>query len=159
MTTTGPRTSVGIRRANRADLLEVYEIERESFPQPWPYAAFEQFLESSGFLVAVEGDAVDEETVVGYVVADTVTGHGGTIGHVKDLAVRPDRRGEGIGRTLLTRALSRLAAQGVDTVKLEVRESNRAARSLYEEFGFDLHHVVPAYYDDGEDAFVLVKDE
>ena len=44
-----------------------------------------------------------------------------------------------------------------DRVKLEVRATNEVARSLYREFGFETHHVVPAYYDDGEDAHVMVR--
>lgn len=147
--TTGSSRPVGVREAVRADLLDVFRIEKRSFPQPWPYAAFERFLDTPGFLVA-EADG----EVVGYVVADTVDG---SLGHIKDIAVAPERRGEGIGRTLLSRALVALFTQGVDRVKLEVREGNEAARSLYEAFGFELHHVASGYYDNGEDAHVLVR--
>ena len=163
--TTAPdaRSDVRIREAEAADLLAVVRIERASFPQPWPYDAFERYLDAPGFLVAVdeEGDgedAVDTQNVVGYVVADFVPNHGRGLGHVKDLAVHPNRRGEGLGATLLEAALSKLAARSARTVKLEVRESNDRARSLYEEFGFEPLRRVPRYYDDGEDALILVRD-
>ena len=39
----------------------------------------------------------------------------------------------------------------------EVRASNDRARALYREFGFETHHVIPGYYDDGEDAHVMVR--
>jgi len=154
VTTTTPREAPApeIRPAARADLLEVFRIEQASFPQPWPYSAFEGFLDAPGFLVAVGGDGV-----VGYVVADTVPNHGRPIGHVKDIAVRPDRRGEGIGASLLERALSTLAGEGTSRVKLEVRAGNDAAIRLYRRFGFTHHHTVPRYYDDGEDALVMVR--
>jgi ribosomal-protein-alanine N-acetyltransferase len=142
-----------VRRAVDADLLAVYRIEKASFPQPWPFAAFEQFVGEPGFLVAEVGAGV-----AGYVVADSVPNHGRAIGHVKDLAVHPDRRGEGIGSRLLERALSVLAARGVGSVKLEVRESNVPAKTLYREFGFVHRRTVPRYYDDGEDALVMVVD-
>jgi ribosomal-protein-alanine N-acetyltransferase len=150
-TATGP-AGVTIRRATRADLLAVHRIEKRSFPQPWPYHAFEGFLSEPGFLVA------DDASVVGYLVADTVENHGAAIGHVKDIAVEPDRRGEGIGSRLLERTLGTLATRGVADVKLEVRGSNEAARSLYRRLGFEHHHTVPGYYDDGEDALVMVTD-
>ncbi|MDZ7745325.1 MAG: ribosomal protein S18-alanine N-acetyltransferase [Halobacteriales archaeon] len=140
-----------IRRATRADLLDVYRIETASFPQPWPYAAFERFLDQPGFLVA--GD----ERVAGFIVADTVPNGGTLIGHVKDLAVRPDARGQGLGANLLGRALSVCRGQGVDRVKLEVRETNDAAKRLYDRFGFEPYRRLPGYYDDGEDAFVMVR--
>ncbi|MFQ3319090.1 MAG: ribosomal-protein-alanine N-acetyltransferase [Natronomonas sp.] len=152
MTATGPKAEVAVREATRADLLKVFRIEKQSFPQPWPYAAFERFLDTPGFLIAEDAD------IVGYVVADSIPNHGTSIGHIKDLAVAPNRRGEGIGRLLLSRALSALFVDGADRVKLEVRESNGTARSLYEAFDFEIHHIVPNYYDDGEDAYVMVRE-
>jgi len=144
---------VHVRHAERADLLAVLRIEKRSFPQPWPFDAFERFLDEPGFLVADDG-----QHVVGYVVADVVPNHGRGLGHVKDIAVHPERRGEGIGRTLLGRSMGVLAAEGAGTIKLEVRESNETARRLYEDFGFRALRRIPRYYDDGEDAIVMLRD-
>jgi ribosomal-protein-alanine N-acetyltransferase len=145
-------TPLRVREAVQADLLAVYRIEKASFPQPWPFAAFEQYVGEPAFLVAEVGPGV-----AGYVVADSVPNHGRPLGHVKDIAVHPDYRGEGIGSTLLERALAKLAARGTASVKLEVRETNDAARALYEDFGFVHRRTVPRYYDDGDDAHVMVR--
>ncbi len=147
------RPQASIRPVDRADLLEVLRIERRCFSNPWPYDAFDRLLDAPAFLVA-ERDGV----VVGYVVADSTPNFGRDIGHVKDLAVHPDARGEGIGRTLLGSALGRLRVRGAAVVKLEVRESNEAARSLYASEGFEAIRRLPRYYPDGEDALVLVVD-
>lgn len=151
-TTVSDSSGFTIRQARRADLLEIRQIEKQSFPQPWPYRAFEEFLSSRGFLVAFD------RTVVGYIVAGTFSNHGKRIGHVKDLAVRQARRNEGIGSRLLERALGVLAVAGISKVKLEVRPSNEAARSLYHRFGFEHSHTIPQYYENGEDALILVAD-
>jgi len=153
VTTTTPDSSpeVTVRQAAETDLIGVSHVEKLSFPQPWPYDAFERFLDEPGFLVADDG-----EHVVGFVVADRVPNHGEALGHVKDLAVHPQRRGEGIGRLLLSTAIQRVRATGVVSVKLEVREGNEAARSLYRSFGFRALRRVPRYYDDGEDAVVML---
>ena len=143
---------VVVRRVDRADLLDVLRIERDSFPQPWPYDAFEGFVGESGFLVAVD------DGVVGYVVGDVTPNFGRDIGHIKDLAVAPKARGRGVGRTLLERGLTTLALAGATVVKLEVRESNDPARSLYRDVGFEPLRRVGRYYDDGEDALVMVLD-
>lgn len=142
-----------VRRAEEPDLLAVRRIERESFPNPWPTSAFERFLGEPGFLVAE-----DDGTVVGFVVADVIASHGRAVGHVKDLAVHPRRRGQGIGATLLARAMMVLTGGGVGSVKLEVRENNEPARELYRQFGFEPVHAIPDYYEDGEDAVVLVSE-
>ncbi|ADJ16033.1 ribosomal-protein-alanine acetyltransferase [Halalkalicoccus jeotgali B3] len=146
-------TPTSVRTATRADLLAIYHIEKASFPQPWPFSAFERFLGEPGFLVAWD----DEGGVVGYVVADSVPNGGRAIGHVKDIAVAPDHRGEGIGRQLLSQALSILGDNGVGWVKLEVRDGNEPALSLYREFGFELRRRIPRYYADGETALVMVR--
>ncbi len=142
-----------IRPVERADLLDVIRIERACFTDPWAYEAFERLLDEPAFLVAER-----EGTVVGFVVGDVTPNAGRDIGHVKDLAVRPGSRGRGIGRTLLRSGLARLHAAGAAVVRLEVRESNEAARSLYADEGFEPIRRARRYYRDGEDALVLVVD-
>jgi len=171
-------SAVTVRPADRADLLDVLRIERASFSEPWPYAAFESLLDAPAFLVAVgeaerseaskeragaerhasREDADGENTLLGYVVGDVMPNHGRDIGHIKDLAVRPEARGRGIGRRLLREALFGMALAGATVAKLEVREGNDAARSLYREEGFEPTRRISQYYDDGEDALLLVVD-
>ncbi|MEF8839701.1 MAG: ribosomal protein S18-alanine N-acetyltransferase, partial [Haloarculaceae archaeon] len=126
-------------------------IEQESFPQPWPFAALEKHLGEPGFLVAETGP------VIGYIVAATVPSHVEPLGHIKDLAVRADSRGQGVGTRLLERALAVLDARGIPSVKLEVREGNEPARRLYHSHGFGHRRTVPGYYSDGDDAIVMVR--
>jgi len=172
--TTPAPDAISIRPAERADLLAIYRIEQDAFPQPWPFRAFEGFLGRPGFLVAVDEHgvgslgAVDGVTdqagsastgeVRGYVIADVVTEFGRKIGHVKDLAVAPGWRGRGVGSRLLDRGLSVLVAGGATRAKLEVRVDNEGARSLYADFGFTTKRVVRGYYEDEQDALLLVAD-
>lgn len=162
MTTTSADAgnAIVVREATMADLLAVFRIEKASFSQPWPFTAFEHYLDGPGFLVAVDasGPADAEQPVVGYVVADLIPNHGRALGHVKDIAVHPERRGRGIGATLLERAINVLAVNDARTVKLEVRESNHPAISLYKRYGFEYLRTIPRYYDDGENAYVMVLD-
>jgi ribosomal-protein-alanine N-acetyltransferase len=66
--------------------------------------------------------------------------------HVLSVGVEPARRRQGIGRSLVARALAAASSAGVDVVHLELRESNRAARCLYEGFGFAEVGRRPRYY-------------
>lgn len=57
--------------------------------------------------------------------------------NIHDVAVRPEARGKGVGRALLT-AVERAAADaGCCRLTLEVRTDNVVARGLYESFGFE----------------------
>lgn len=149
-TVTPPSPGLQVRRAERRDLPAVHRIEQSVFPQPWPAGAFEQYIGRPGFLVADDGG------VVGYTVADVVESHGRPLGHVKDLAVRTDRRREGIASGLLARALDIMSGHA-DTTKLEVRAGNTGAIDLYHSHGFTFRRRLSGYYADGEDALVLVR--
>ncbi|KOX93532.1 alanine acetyltransferase [Haloarcula rubripromontorii] len=156
----GPETpgAPAVRRAVRADLIEVHRVEQASFPQPWPFSALESYLGEPGFLVAETGnDDGDPPAVAGYVIADTVPNHGTPLGHIKDLAVRPSYRRQGVASALLTRALEVIGETGAGSVKLEVRADNDGARKLYRRFGFEHRKTIPNYYSNGEDALVMVR--
>lgn len=53
-----------------------------------------------------------------------------------ELYVRPARRGEGLGRALLTSAIEVAKAKGTSGMDLGTEESDTAARALYESVGF-----------------------
>jgi ribosomal-protein-alanine N-acetyltransferase len=144
-----------IRTAERADLVEVHRIEQAVFPQPWPFSALEDHLGKPGFLVAEA--TTDTQTIAGYIIADIIPNHGTPIGHIKDLAVRPACRRNGVATALLRRALSVLAAAGSDSAKLEVRETNDGAQTLYRQLGFEHHKTIRNYYSNGEDALILSR--
>ena len=62
------------------------------------------------------------------------------------LAVAPQFRRFGIGKTLLAQACLQLTAEGCTVCFLEVRASNTAARMLYERYGFIQHGIRVRYY-------------
>ena len=70
--------------------------------------------------------------VAGYVVAR----HAAAEGEILNLGVASALRRRGVGRALAQRALGELQTRGARAVYLEVRESNTAARRLYEALGF-----------------------
>jgi len=154
VTTAVPEDHPGIRvrQAERPDLLAVYRIETGSFPQPWPFGAFEQYLGEPGFLVATD------DAVLGYIVGDRVMNRRMAVGHIKNLAVHEEYRGQGVGRALLGRGIDVLTEQGVEALKLEVRAENERALELYHSCGFEHRATIEGYYEDGEDALLLVCD-
>ena len=82
------------------------------------------------------------------------------VGHVISIAVLPEHRKKGIGSSLLGEAIRLMKAKyDVDAVYLEVRVSNYDAINLYEKFGFRKARIIRSYYRDGEDAYVMVKDD
>ncbi|MET9018701.1 ribosomal protein S18-alanine N-acetyltransferase [Actinopolymorpha sp. NPDC004070] len=100
--------------------------------------------------------------------ADTVTGTGETTiagyasllavaatADVQRIAVRPDRRREGIGRALLDALLAQARDRGCAEALLEVRHDNAAALAMYEAIGFEQIARRRGYYHGVADALVL----
>ena len=56
--------------------------------------------------------------------------------YLAELYVAPERRGHGRGRALLTATLELARELGADRIELGTRETDRAARALYESMGF-----------------------
>lgn len=134
------------------DLDAVMHIERRSFSAPWEEATFRGLMRrpSASLLVAeIKGE------VVGY----SVMWFAADEGELGDIAVRPESRGSGIGRTLLRESLSVAAGRGTRWLFLEVRESNDVARRLYATVGFHVVGVRKLYYTEPkEDAIVMRLD-
>jgi ribosomal protein S18 acetylase RimI-like enzyme len=59
--------------------------------------------------------------------------------YLAELYVTPDRRGHGIGRTVMEAAMALAREEGADYMDLGTSEDDVAARALYESLGFDNH--------------------
>ena len=100
-----------------------------------------------GFLVSQIGKpdvivlvAEERGAVLGYAYAG-VEGNDwmalrGPAGVIYDLVVDPGRRREGLGRTLLTAMVKRLAERGAPRVVLSTAKQNEAAQQLFASAGF-----------------------
>lgn len=138
-----------IRSATGADLPALGAMERRCFPDPWSDQGLADALAPPhGFGLVAES----ARGVVGYVLVREVGGSG----EILNLAVAPELRRRGVGRALLQAALGGLAERGAGEVFLEVRDSNLAARELYQREGFQVVGVRRGYYrSPSEDALVL----
>lgn len=134
------------------DLPAVLEIERRSFAQPWSRGFFEKELTTAfARLVVAVDDAGPRPVIVGYTCRWRVTDEV----HVLNVAVHPEHRGRGLGRTLLEAILDESRAMGSRAVFLEVRAGNVVARRLYRHLGFRELGVRRGYYGPGQDAIVM----
>jgi len=142
-----------IGRYTRGDLDEILAIERASFPHPWSPEMFDEELNNRLCHIFVARErAGTGGRVVGYVCFWLFLAEM----HLLNIAVDPVSRQRGIGAGLLARALDFARERGVKMVFLEARRGNRSAQSLYRRFGFREMGVRPRYYEDGEDAIVML---
>jgi len=142
--------AVVLRPASEGDVARMAVIEAACFSDPWPASAFHSLLESHTTRVTV---ATVCDDVVGYSVVFQVADEA----ELANIAVDASVRRLGVARALLGALLDRALREGVRSMFLEVRESNVAARALYEAFGFSGMTRRRGYYRrPDEDALVLV---
>jgi ribosomal-protein-alanine N-acetyltransferase len=141
--------NISLRPFAKADLSRVLEIERISFLSPWKEEFFisESRNPHSCFLVAEK-----KEEVLGYICCWFIAEEG----QILNIAVHPDSRQSGLGKLLVQEILKEAKKKGVDSLSLEVRKSNIAALSLYKELGFYETTIRRKYYENGEDALLMV---
>ena len=98
--------------------------------------------------------AVREGEICGYMLGRKILPEG----EIYRVAVKADMRERGIGYRLLSGALESELLLGVETVFLEVREGNLAARRLYLAAGFEEISVRKNYYKNPtENAVIMIK--
>jgi ribosomal-protein-alanine N-acetyltransferase len=116
-----------------ADLDRVMAIADSLMEAPhWPRGAYVAALRPESAPRRIALVAEQEAAIAGFVVASVVA----TQAELESIAVEGKEQGRGIGGALLAQLIAELRLAGVDELDLEVRESNRAARRLYERAGF-----------------------
>lgn len=148
--------AIRIRSMRVRDLPEIMAIETACFAAPWSEQTFRSLLKRRGasLVVAAPAAARDGESRVdGYAVLWVARGEA----ELGNLAVRAAVRRCGVGRTLLAAAVREAVRLGVRSMFLEVRESNRAARELYERVGFQVVRLRPNYYDSPMEHAIVMQ--
>ena len=152
MATRAQLEAVTIRPAEEADLDDVAAIERSVFNDPWSRRSFVDLVGERQvvFLVAVDGKAVVGYTIVLLTPPES---------ELANLAVSRLMQHQGLGRRLLSEALSTARERGSKEMFLEVRASNAAAIALYSAEGFAaVGRRVRYYARPIEDAIVMRLD-
>jgi [ribosomal protein S18]-alanine N-acetyltransferase len=141
------------RIASSADLDGVVAIENASFNNPTPRGWYEKELERPDvcFVYVVRTDG---HPVAGFcafwLVAEQV--------HINNLAILPELRCRGLGSLLIEAIIAEAGHLGAEMLTLEVRQSNEAARRLYERAGFFQDGIRKSYYTNPvEDALILSR--
>ncbi len=146
-----PRGFAISRASGAEDLSEIEALQRRAFTNAWGAEAIRWELQNTDVArLYVMRDP--EGALVAYcacwLLFDEL--------HVNSLAVEESRRRKGLGRRLLHHVFREAVEAGARSATLEVRQSNTAARALYQGLGFRVEAVRRNYYQDPhEDALIL----
>ena len=146
-----------IRPARAEDVPAMQAIEKHSATAAhWSEADYQKIFDSPELqtdwrriALAIE----ESEKLQGFLVAQTVGGEW----EIENVAIAPDARRRGLGTRLVGELLDMARAQRASAVFLEVRESNRAARALYEKWAFVESGRRKQYYREPDEDAVVFK--
>ena len=149
--------NVIVRRAKRADVDEMVKVYLDCFHgmrdpnlvRKWFECNFNAYPRMQYFVAELDGK------VVGYIAIMSLSREEAKI---ISFAVRKKFRGKGIGKKLLKAAIERCKERGKKKILLEVRVSNFVAQNLYKKMGFKIIDIIPNYYTNGEDAYLMALD-
>lgn len=140
--------AVQIRWLIRRDMPEVLGIERESFDDAWSEEDFLSALRERNCIGMV---AEHNERIVGFMLYELEK----AALHVLNFAVCPSMKRRHIGTQMVERLKAKLQQQKRTSIHLCVREGNLSAQLFYKRCGFVARKVLPCYYRDGSDAYVM----
>lgn len=145
-----------IRDAVLDDVPALVELENRCFDSDRLSArSFRRFLTKGRAVLLVATDEAAAPTLVGYAL---VLFHTNTaLARLYSLAVSPESRNQGTGQDLLHRAEQRALERGATRMRLEVREDNVDAITLYGRRDYRAFDVHPDYYEDHGDAVRMEK--
>jgi ribosomal-protein-alanine N-acetyltransferase len=126
------------------------KIERQCFSKPWTKKMLLEELSNSAFVA------------LGYFSEGALSGFVGfwiiiDEAHIANVAVLPALRRRGIGKALVAALVEYAKNLNCTGLTLEVRRTNTAAVSLYEQTGFKTEGVRPLYYENSTDALIMWK--
>jgi [ribosomal protein S18]-alanine N-acetyltransferase len=118
-----------IREAAAGDAIRLAALHAQALPPGWPA---EDFASACGDARRAVLTACKSGEPEGFILLQFAADEA----EVLALAVSGDRRRQGCAASLVRAAINLCAIKFVTCIYLEVAESNKAARSLYESFGF-----------------------
>ena len=153
-------SAIKIKPLEATELDEVFALDRLSLGGIWTLKKYQQELSlaNSRFLAI---SLSNKTTACATKESPSIIGYGGLRAIANEakitiLAIHPNYQGMGLGQLLLLTLLMEASQKKLQHVRLEVRESNKIAQSLYQKFGFQIVKRLPNYYHQfHEDALVL----
>jgi len=133
-----------VRPGRPTDRPALEQIQQQTLAEPWPELLAAALAGPPPLFVRDDGDPIGYAIVV---PADATA-------YVPELAVRPDRQGEGHGGALLEHVLT--AFDDRDEIRLTVRAVDERAQAFYRDHGFEQIDRLPNQFESG-DGLLLVR--
>ncbi len=135
-----------------SDLNEILQLEKELYKKPWQEKDYLYELNENPF--AYYFKLVHEGEIIGYmgfwITFETA--------QITKVSISKKYQKRKISYILMQDMENRILSADCDVITLEVRVSNEPAIHLYKKCGFKVECIRENYYEDHEDAYLMIKE-
>lgn len=149
-------SGITIHHATKGDSQMLRQLALDASIDAWSVEDYSNEVDRHDSIV-IKAVSCDLE-IIGFLAARMVPGNAsGPDSEIYNIAVHPCFKRRGIGTLLLRACLERLRSRSVNTVWLEVRESNEEAITFYFKHGFLMVSTRKNFYSDPVENAVIMR--
>ena len=146
--------TIQILEVKNEDINDILIIENELYHKPWKAKDYLYELNDNPFAFYLKMIIKETSEVIGFI--------GFWIkfkqAEITKVSITKKYQGHKLSKLLMQDAEKRIVLAGCNNITLEVRVSNERAINLYKSCGFRIVTTRKKYYENGEDAYLMLKD-
>ena len=136
------------------DIDAILPLENELYHKPWQKKDYEYELNDNPFAYYLKLINKDNQEIMGFI--------GFWIkfeqAEITKVSIAKKYQGYKLSKLLMADAEQRIRLAECENITLEVRVSNVVAINLYKSCGFNIVATRKKYYENGEDAYLMLKE-
>ena len=136
------------------DIDAILPLENELYHKPWQKKDYEYELNENPFAYYLKLVNKDNQEIMGFI--------GFWIkfeqAEITKVSIAKKYQGYKLSKLLMADAEQRIRLAECENITLEVRVSNVVAINLYKSCGFNIVATRKKYYENGEDAYLMLKE-
>ena len=146
--------TIQILEVKNEDINDILIIENELYHKPWKAKDYLYELNDNPFAFYLKMIIKETSEIIGFI--------GFWIkfeqAEITKVSITKKYQGHKLSKLLMQDAEKRIVLAGCNNITLEVRVSNERAINLYKSCGFRIVTTRKKYYENGEDAYLMLKD-
>ena len=136
------------------DIDAILPLENELYHKPWLKKDYEYELKDNPFAIYLKMIDKDSNEIMGYIGFWVKFEQA----EITKVSIAKKYQGYKLSKLLMADAERRIKLAECENITLEVRVSNKVAINLYKSCGFNVVATRKRYYENGEDAYLMLKE-
>ena len=137
-----------------SDISQIVKLEEELYHKPWLEKDYMYELNDNPFAYNFKMIDKDSNEIMGYIGFWIKF----EFAEITKVSIAKKYQGYKLSKLLMQDAENRMKLAECENCTLEVRVSNTVAINLYKSCGFEIAATRKRYYENGEDAYLMLKE-